>query len=89
MASGDVQAASDLWKEEVSNLKAKIRGRACHNLAVGMELEGNLVQALEWASKANTSLNDKTSQEYLLELEARISQQTIVDAQLAQLNFTE
>ncbi len=54
-----------------------------------MELGGDLVQALAWASKANESLSDKNSQEYLTELESRMSQQTIVQAQLAQVNFED
>ncbi len=89
MASGDVQAAIKLWQEEVGHPKTKIKGRVCYNLAVGKELGGDLEQALEWASKANESLNDKNSQRYVTELESRINQQTIVEAQLAQLNFDD
>ena len=89
MASGDLLTATELWKEELNNSKTKIIGRACHNLAVGMELGGDLEQAMEWASKANENLNDKGSQSYLTELESQISQQTIVNAQLAQLNFDD
>lgn len=87
MASGDLPAATELWKVDAEHSNAKIKGRACHNLAVGMELEGDLKQALEWASKANENLNDKNSQKYLTDLESRISQQLIVEAQLSQLSF--
>ena len=89
MASGDIVVATELWREEVDHAKSKIRGRACHNLAVGMELGGDLEQALNWASKANESLDNKDSQRYLEELRSRISQQNIVDAQLAHLNFDD
>ena len=87
MASGDVQAAIQLWQEETGHPKTKIKGRACYNLAVGKELEGDLAQALAWATKANQSLNDKNSRNYVAELESRMNQQNIVEAQLAQLNF--
>jgi hypothetical protein len=89
MAIGNLSQAAELWEEEVNNPKAKIKGRACYNLAVGMELKGDLEQALEWASKANQSLNDKNSMKYLRDLEKRKSQETILQAQLAQLNFED
>ena len=89
MALGDLPTATALWKEDADNAKAKIKGRACHNLAVGMELGGDLDQALEWASKANENLNDKNSQGYLTELEDRISQQMIVEAQLAEISLAK
>lgn len=89
MASGDLRAAIELWKEEVGNSKTKIKGRACYNLAVGMEFGGDLERALEWATMANENLHDKVSQKYLTELESRIRQQVIVEAQLAQLYFDD
>lgn len=89
MASGDLTTATQLWKEEVSNSKVKIKGRACYNLAVGMEFSGDLEQALDWASKANESLNDKNSQRYLIDLEYRLKQQAVVKTQLAQLHFDD
>jgi len=88
-ASGNLVEAKELWKEETSNPKTKIVGRACHNLAVGMEFGGNLEKALEWASKANKSLNDKNSRMYLQELETRLNQQTKVESQLAELRFDD
>lgn len=89
MADGDLKSAVTLWKEETSNTKLKIKGRAFYNLAVGEELEGDLQQALTWATKAYENLNDKDSQRYLSELENLISQQLIVADQLAHLNFED
>lgn len=89
MASGDLKSATTLWKEETGNSKSKIKGRAFYNLAVGEELEGDLQQALAWATKAYENLSDKDSQSYLFELENLISQHLIVADQLAHLNFED
>ncbi len=89
MDTGDLSMAIKLWEEEVDNPKEKIKGRACHNLAVGMELNGDLVQAIEWAIKANQNFNDKSSLGYLKDLEKRRSQETIVKEQLAHLSFED
>lgn len=89
MASGDIESATALWRQDADNTNKKIKGRACHNMAVGMEFEGNLIDAHEWAVKANQNLNDKASQSYLRELEGRLDRQHIVEAQMADLNFEE
>ncbi|MFS4447479.1 DUF6340 family protein [Maribacter sp. 2307UL18-2] len=89
MASGDIDSAAALWRKDAENSNKKIKGRACHNMAVGMEFEGKLIAAHEWATKANQNLNDKASQSYLKELENRLDRQPIVEAQMANLNFED
>lgn len=89
MASGDIDSAAVLWRQEADHSNKKIKGRACHNMAVGMELEGNLTAAHEWAIKANQNLNDKASRIYLKELEDRLDRQHIVAAQMADINFED
>lgn len=89
MSDGDLKSATALWKEETSNSKSKIKGRAFYNLAVGEEIGGDLHQAIAWATKAKESLNDKGSQSYLSELENLLIEQMIVEGQLAHLNFVD
>lgn len=89
MALGDVDRATALWRQEVDHSNKKIKGRACHNIAVGLELEGNLNEAHQWAVKAHENLKDKASRTYLTELGDRLDRQPLVAAQLAELGFEE
>lgn len=87
MAMGNLEKATGLWRQETDHTNKKIKGRACHNMAVAMEFEGRLAEAQEWAQKADRHLNDKNSRSYLQELEDRLDRQRIVAAQMAQLDL--
>lgn len=41
-----------LWSQSAKSPDHKIAGRACHNMALAAEMEGELNIALEWANKA-------------------------------------
>jgi hypothetical protein len=70
--TGDWDGAAELWEMEVSNPDPKIAGRACYNMAIINEINGNLDKAVEWASKAYTDYNDKRALRYLKILKHRI-----------------
>jgi len=70
--TGDWDGAADLWEMELSNPKMKVAGRATYNMAIINEINGNLDEALDWASKAYTDYNDKRALRYTNILKNRI-----------------
>lgn len=49
---GKWNEAGDLWKQETTNPRRKVAGRASYNMAIINEINGNLPDALGWAQKA-------------------------------------
>jgi len=69
--TGDWDGAAELWEQEINNPKGKIAGRACYNMAIINEINGNLEVAKNWASKAYTDYEDKNALRYLNVLKHR------------------
>ncbi|MBJ2173840.1 hypothetical protein JBL43_06290 [Aureibaculum sp. A20] len=63
--AGQWDSAAELWNEEVSNSDNKIAGRACYNMAIINEINGNLDEAIEWAQKAYTDYEIKEAISYI------------------------
>ncbi len=81
MNVGDVSGAQRLWFHDLKSNKTKTRAKACHNLAVSSELQGELEKALEWAFKAKNNLQNKDSEMYISELEYRLTLESLLQAQ--------
>ena len=81
MNAGDTSGAQGLWFLDLKSDKAKTRAKACHNLAVTSELQGELEKALEWAFKAKNNLQNKDSEMYIAELEYRLTLASLLQAQ--------
>ena len=60
----DYDGAKSLWKLDVEHSSAKVRARACHNLAVIHELNGDLEAASDWASKSYDHSKIKSTKAY-------------------------
>lgn len=71
---GDWHGAAELWEKELENPKRKVAGRACFNMAIINEIDGNLNDAVIWASKSYTDYKNKKALDYLNILNYRISQ---------------
>jgi len=69
--SGKWDSAAELWLLETNNHDAKIAGRACYNMAIINEINGDLDKAIEWATKSYTDYNDKIALRYLNVLKNR------------------
>lgn len=83
---GAYQEASKLWKQEINNPKTKISSRACYNLAVLSEFNGDLNNAIKWAVKAYDLNKQKDTGSYLNDLENRLAR--VVDSkQVASTEF--
>jgi hypothetical protein len=53
-----------LWEKETSNPKAKVAGRACYNMGIINEINGNVNEALQWVQKAYADYNTRQAREY-------------------------
>lgn len=63
--------AGMLWEKETSNSSPKISGRACYNMAIINEINGDLDSALKWAQKSYEDYNNKLALQYVRILENR------------------
>lgn len=79
--TGDWEGAAQLWASEVDHPKSKIAGRACYNMAIINEINGDLDAAMEWASKSYTDYGNKDALRYLDLLRYRANQNRILREQ--------
>lgn len=63
--TGNWDGAAELWLKETNNSKPKIAGRACYNMAIINEINGDLDKAIEWAQKAYADYGDKLGLRYV------------------------
>jgi hypothetical protein len=70
--TGNWDGAAELWEKEVSHSKGKVAGRACYNMAIINEINGDLDMAVQWASKSYTDYRDKLALSYVNTLNYRI-----------------
>jgi hypothetical protein len=70
--TGNWDGAAELWEKEVSNSKLKVSGRACYNLAIINEINGDLDKAIEWASRSYTDTRNKLALRYVNTLKYRV-----------------
>lgn len=61
-----------LWSQSAKSPDPKIAGRACHNMALAAEMEGELSIALEWANKAYKDFGLRKERAYINELNLRV-----------------
>lgn len=76
---GNWNGAAELWEQEVNNPKGRIAGRACYNMAIINEINGNLPEAIEWGSRAYGDYANRDALRYVRILQERQR----VEAQLA------
>lgn len=69
----DWDGAGEMWLKETESHKRKVAGRACHNMAIYAEINGDLYGALEWAQKAYSDYNNKEAKDYARLLKNRIN----------------
>lgn len=76
------EKASEIWKGLTSNADPKIAGRACYNMALAAEMDGNLQLALTWAEKAMKDYRLKSARAYVNILNTRIMEQERLKEQM-------
>jgi hypothetical protein len=87
--NGSYHLAVQLWEEEISNPKPRLSGRACYNLAVMNEFNGNLNAAMNWALKSYNLYKQDSTLDYITTLERRQAQSDVLKEQLAHSTFED
>ncbi|MFK5974616.1 MAG: DUF6340 family protein [Flavobacteriaceae bacterium] len=81
--TGDWDGAAKYWEQELGNADPKIAGRACYNMAIINEINGDLNTAMDWASKSYTNYKNKNALRYLNILKYRFAQSQALEQQLS------
>jgi len=68
---GKWDEAGLLWEKETTNSSTRIAGRACYNMAIINEINGDLNSALKWAQKSYEDTNNKLALQYVRILQNR------------------
>ncbi|MBS1933914.1 MAG: hypothetical protein JST96_07930 [Bacteroidetes bacterium] len=79
--AGDWNGAAEIWNRETTSANAKIAGRACYNMAIISEINGDLSGAIAWASKSYEDYGIRLALNYLNILKYRDSQNELLKAQ--------
>ncbi|MBI3519334.1 MAG: hypothetical protein HY062_08250 [Bacteroidetes bacterium] len=80
--TGNWSGAGELWLKQTESRKRKIAGRACYNMAILGEINGDLDTAISWAQKAYENYNNKLALQYVNILKNRRKINQRVDYQL-------
>ncbi|MCE5348029.1 MAG: DUF6340 family protein [Bacteroidales bacterium] len=81
---GKWDEAGTLWDKETDNPNMKIAGRACYNMAIINEINGDLDAALQWAQKSYEDYNNKLGLNYTRILENRKYKSDVLKTQQEQ-----
>ena len=76
--------AGQLWEKETANPNMKIAGRACYNMGIINEINGNLDEALAWTQKAWEDYKTRLALKYARILENRQMKREILREQQEQ-----
>ena len=79
---GQWDRAQILWLETANSEKKKTAARACFNMALAMEMEDNMKQALVWTRRSYMLVEDDLTLEYIELLEERLLKRKMLDFQL-------
>lgn len=81
--TGDWDGAAKYWEQELGNSDPKIAGRACYNMAIINEINGDLTTAMDWASKSYSDYKNKNALRYLNVLKYRFAQNQALEQQVS------
>lgn len=81
--TGNWDGAAALWQQETESTEGKVAGRACYNMAIIGEINGDLEEATGWAQKAYELYSNKLALRYLKILDRRKMDNAILREQTA------
>jgi Family of unknown function (DUF6340) len=84
--SGNWDGAAAIWQEETGNPNGNLAGRACYNMAIIDEINGDLDGAIQWAQKSYENYNNKLALHYLNILRYRKQQNELLKSQTVASN---
>ena len=79
--AGDWGSAANIWREATNSTSGKVAGRACYNMAIISEINGDLNGALQWARKAYEVYRTPYALEYVNILQQRQSNDAVLRSQ--------
>ena len=79
--AGDWDAAANIWRQATSSTSQKVAGRACYNMAIIGEINGDLNGALQWAKKAYEVYRTPYALDYIHILQQRQSNDAVLRSQ--------
>jgi hypothetical protein len=80
--TGNWDDAAELWLKETKNAKGKIAGRACYNMAIISEINGEVDMAIKWAQQSYENYNNHLALSYVNILKDRkINDNILADQQ--------
>ena len=79
--AGDWDAAGKLWSQATNSPSRKVAGRACYNMAIISEINGDLNGALQWAKKAYVMFKTPYALDYVNILQQRQSNDEVLRSQ--------
>jgi hypothetical protein len=79
--SGNWDGAAQIWQDETKNPDGKLAGRACYNMAIINEINGDLDGAIQWAQKSYEDYKIRLALNYLNILRYRKRQNDLLKSQ--------
>lgn len=79
--TGNWDGAARLWQQETTNASRKVAGRACYNMAIISEINGDLEGAIQWAQKSYENYNNQLALSYVNVLRNRQSADAVLKSQ--------
>jgi hypothetical protein len=79
--SGNWDGAAAIWKQETGDPDRTLAGRACYNMAIISEINGNLDEAIQWAQKSYEDYKIRLALDYLNVLNYRKRQNDLLKSQ--------
>jgi hypothetical protein len=84
--AGNWDGAAELWLQETKSADGKLAGRACYNMAIISEINGDLDGAIQWAQKSYENYNIRLALHYLNILKNRQRQNELLKSQTVASN---
>ncbi len=79
--AGDWDDAAKLWREATNSPSPKVAGRACYNMAIISEINGDLNGSLQWAKKAWEVYRTPFALDYVNLLQQRQNNDAVLKSQ--------
>jgi hypothetical protein len=82
--TGNWDGAAEIWKKETTNPSSTVAGRACYNMAIICEINGQLDLGIKWAQKAYEEHNNRLALNYIRILKNRQASNELLKQQQAE-----
>ncbi|MFB6456943.1 DUF6340 family protein [Chitinophaga sp. Hz27] len=82
--TGNWDGAAEIWKKETTNPSHTVAGRACYNMAIICEINGELDLAIKWSQKSYEEYNNRLALKYINMLKNRQAGNELLKQQQAE-----